>query len=283
MIVLEGEPHAVGADTESAALDERALRRIFEQHGVGVVDVRVDLVTAPEPGQTIEAAIRPRDCQVIHLVRGALADAEADQLVVGPEGSVEQHEVGVAEPVEHRRVEAATAGDEGTGGPARAVRDHEANGVPRRVSGGKLRWAGRHHEALDPEAGVAAVAIAERNPGAGRHGCDLDLRKGAGDRKYSRVGLEHLQHRRRGAELKVPGLSQQHDSNRVIELRIGEDDAFDRHVARTFGHRRWKSAQLLANVGRGVQEEPPTTVGAHRRGRLCSGDGSTRLTASHPA
>jgi hypothetical protein len=76
--------------------------------------------------------------------------------------------------------------------------------------------------------------------------------------------LQSLSDRSGGAELQTPTLPQQHDAERMVELRIRHHNAFHRNVAdpprlmgRELGH-------LPMHVGRGIEEEPPLAVGANR-------------------
>ena len=123
------------------------------------VYTRCRLGSAPQPGQ---AAVGPRDRQVVHLPRGALADAEADQLVVGPERAVEQHQVG------GRRGGASSAssrppqpGTKAHVPPVRSSRTTSPTVWPGRSSRANRGGPAGTGKAGDPEPARRAVAVAE--------------------------------------------------------------------------------------------------------------------------
>jgi hypothetical protein len=61
----------------------------------------------------------------------------------------------------------------------------------------------------------------------------------------------------------MPRFTQQHDAERVIDLRIGQQHAFDRHVANrkiAIARIGKQKSKLIANVWRSVEEEPAPPV-----------------------
>ncbi len=88
---------------------------------------------------------------MVHLARRALADAEPDQLVVGPERPVEQHEIRAAQPGEQGVVEIAAAGNERAGATGPLVLEQEAHRVRRPLLAGEPRRARGHGEARHPK------------------------------------------------------------------------------------------------------------------------------------
>jgi hypothetical protein len=62
--------------------------------------------------------------------------------------------------------------------------------------------------------------------------------------------------------------AKEHDTERMVQLRIGEGHTLHRCAAETGLKRAGKTGQLLANIGGGVQQEPPLPVGADRSRRL---------------
>ena len=92
---------------------------------------------------------------MIHLTRRALADAQSDQLVVGPERPIEQYEVRAAQAGEQGVVQVAAAGDEGAGAAGMLVLNQEPHRVGRALFAGEPRRARGHREAGHPKpAGV---------------------------------------------------------------------------------------------------------------------------------
>src|SRR5690348_17370431 len=69
----------------------------------------------------------------------------------------------------------------------------------------------------------------------------------------------------------------------MVELGVGEHDALHRYVARLRGARGRKRRDLLAHVGRRVQKEPASSIGAHCDGRLRTGVRTLRRLASGAA
>ena len=103
----------------------------------------------------------------------------------------------------------------------------------------------------------------ERQPG------DRDLRKRSRQAKEPGMVLEDGMDRGRRKHRQAIRLAQQHDAERMIGLRVGEHDSFDRdltNVPSCAG--RWQKRELLADVGRCVQNEPAAPVAADRRRRM---------------
>ncbi len=64
----------------------------------------------------------------------------------------------------------------------------------------------------------------------------------------------------------MSGLAQQHEPERMVDLRVGEQDAFDRDVTnRERSILRPHPPELLADVWRRIQEEPATAVHTNSR------------------
>src|SRR5438270_8441791 len=68
------------------------LRRILEQHGVGVVDVNEDLTLDAEVAEGGDRATLAGHAHMAHALPGFAADAEPDHLVVSPQRAVEEDE-----------------------------------------------------------------------------------------------------------------------------------------------------------------------------------------------
>ena len=78
-------------------------------------------------------------------------------------------------------------------------------------------------------------------------------------------------------------LTQQDYAKRVVQLRVGQDDPFDRDVAVPGGGGRGQSGELRVHVGRGVQQEPAGPVGTDGGRRLASRDGPLGIGPGHTA
>jgi hypothetical protein len=47
----------------------------------------------------------------------------------------------------------------------------------------------------------------------------------------------------------MASLPQEHDSQRVVQLRVRDDDAFDRHMANAWWNGTRKAVQLFMDIG----------------------------------
>jgi hypothetical protein len=92
--MLHCEGHAVEANLYPGTFDDGTLGGILDQHRIGVIDMGVDLQGTIEFRQSAQTAIAPRDRQVIHFVGSPFANAQRDQLIIGPEGPIEKQEIG---------------------------------------------------------------------------------------------------------------------------------------------------------------------------------------------
>jgi hypothetical protein len=46
----------------------------------------------------------------------------------------------------------------------------------------------------------------------------------------------------------MASLPQEHDSERVVQLGVRDDDAFDGHMANAWWNRAWKAVQLFMDI-----------------------------------
>ena len=243
------ETHAVGADRSPRALDLGPLGRVLDQHRVGVVDVGVDPLRRRQRGQTLQTAARPRDRQMIHLPRGAVADAER--------GSARRRSRRCRRTAPGRSGQPSRAAHH-PGRRSRARRRTIRRWLRRACSSptvwpgcsprGEARRTGRApRKAVDARTRWAAVAVARaarlvRAPAS----VTSHLGERLGDREQSRVVLQNLgtaRWRRAGG----PGLPQQHDAQRVVQLGVGQDHALDRARGGSRGGRTGETGQ----AGRG--------------------------------
>ena len=103
--------------------------------------------------QRLERPARARQRHVPHVPRAARRDAEAGELVVAPEGPVDEHEIAGGEPGEHAVVEAGEAGDVGDHAAADAIAEDEPARLELHVRAAEVaRRVPAHVERLDGEA-----------------------------------------------------------------------------------------------------------------------------------
>ena len=192
-------------------------------------------------------------------------DAEPRELVVAPERAVDEHEVAGGEAGEHVVVQPGEPGHVGDDAAGRAVAEDEparlsSSRVARRVAADANGSTTR----LDPSSGSgrpgssvrpldAAVALAaSRSTGYPSRQRALDARR-----------AEDAHRRRRLAQQQQPG--------RVVDLGVGQQHAGDRRRADAVDARGVERLELLAQVGRGVDEKPRPVVPADRERRLRAG------------
>jgi predicted metal-dependent hydrolase len=62
----------------------------------------------------------------------------------------------------------------------------------------------------------------------------------------------------------MPGLSNKGDAEGMIQLGVGDHDSLERNVAHGGRSRAVEASELLADIGRRIQQEPVMAVGADR-------------------
>src|SRR5215212_5300606 len=82
--------------------------------------------------------------------------------------------------------------------------------------------------------------------------------------------------------LEVTGLSQQQQTEGVIELGVGEQHGLQRRVPDPAWVQGREGLDLSANVGGSVEQEPSPVVGAHRDRRLGARTAGPRAVAQGP-
>jgi hypothetical protein len=181
-------------------------------------------------------------------MRTAGRDAESGQLVVAPERPVGEHEIARGEPGEHRLVPSGQSGRVAGDAAAVAVAEHEA-----------ARIVVANRERLDDEAraierpGVPRLERLPVDPAEALEHAQQRLAQRALD-----AGTAEDAHRR-------SGLPQQQQPGRVVDLRVGEQDARNRRRADAGDARGRQRLELLTRVRRGVDEVPGPLVPADRQ------------------
>src|SRR5690349_11091844 len=190
--MLNAKAHAIESHLEAALLDFGSLGRILQQNGIGVVDVGIDGLRSlqrAEPGQAPSVA---RDRQVIHFPSAALADSKRHQLVVTPEGAVEQQKICVLKLSHELGIELPAAGYEchaPTGGLVFDDQSHRMTGFRVRSKSGRVT---RYWKGCDCDPTECSVAVLELTPpmkaGLGHRDCC----ERAGDRQNIRRALQNV-------------------------------------------------------------------------------------------
>ena len=231
-------------------------RRRVEQH-VGVVEVDVQLGARGEFRQPERRACLAAHRNVAHRRRPLRADPEAAQLVLAPEGAVEEDDLGppqmvaqgVRQPGDARRVRHPPAGGQ--------VRQDEAHADARGGAGGPAEIArqvpaGLHQTHFHPRGPFAEQQ--RRVQGELVH---ADLSIPPQGRQQAQMVVQHP-HDRGGRIQRPPrGLAQVQQPQRVVELSVGQDHAAD--GGRADPRLRMQllpSRELLRHIGRGVDQVP---------------------------
>lgn len=230
-ISSQSQVQAIETDGDTRARHDRAFSRILQQQRIRVVDVGVDAMAARECGEPFETAAAAGDRQMIQFARGPVADAQGDQFVVRPKRAVEEHRVRPCQACEERGIEIAASGDEGAGRAACLFPKHESHRMSHigasRESGGTC-W---HRKRLHRKAARGAVTVAKG------HGCAQgkighgNLTEGPCHRQQAGIAVEYGSDCSCRVYRKVPGLAQQDNAERVIDLCVGHQDAFDRYMS----------------------------------------------------
>jgi len=213
---------------------------------------------------------------VSHALAGLGAEAGGDQLVVAPHRAVEEHQRGAVQPRFQLVIDLGAGGEEIEMLARGLVADAKAERVAGPVIAAGMRFALQIPRALagdgegqDLDAGGRAV---------GQFGLEglVDLDWHAGDVLFTQyiknaVGLQDRQHFWVRIDRKGRALAHRQEACHGVDFAIGEDHARDRRVAqRAFpGVKLRRADQLLAQVGRGIDQEPVGAIGAE-------GDGSLR-------
>ena len=256
---------------------------VLDQHGVGVVDVRVDPVPARQPRQPGQAAVRSRHRQVVHLPRRALADPQLDQLVVGPERPVEQHQVGRGQPASSASSSPPQPGTKAQVPAGPLVPEDEPDRVARPLLAGETRRPGRHREARRPR---ARSRCRRGSTAGGRSGTSSVTPTSAKARVTARI-RESSSITRRTAS--VASTWSCRASRSSTTPSVWSSSASVKTIPSTgtwrypLGARRGASrSELGVDVGRRVEQEPARAVRADGGGRLAARDGALGIGAGHP-
>ena len=199
-----------------------------------------------------------------HVARRAVRDAQSREVVVVPERAVDEHDVARGEPGDHVVVEPGEPGNVGDG--ASAVAEHEPGLVT------------AHSRTARPPGSTPRAAI--RGPGAA---CPLDSAEALAACASTGLPQRTLDARAAVDADRRRRLAHQQQAGRVVDLRVGQQHARDRRRADAV-HARVEHLELLAQVRRGVDEEPRPVVPADRERRLGPRPALTRARGlAHPA
>src|SRR5919206_378507 len=112
----------------------------------------------------------------------------------------------------------------------------------------KSRRVARYWKRCDRDPAECSVAVPELTPPVKPGFAHRNFRERAGDRQNIGVTRQNGSDGSGCVQLKRPGLSEQHQAKRVVELGIGGDNAFYRNVPDTCGQGSWKASQLLPHI-----------------------------------
>ena len=218
-----------------------------------------------KPRKRLERPAGARERQVSHVPRAARRDAESGELVVAPEGPVDEHDVARGEPGEHAIVQTGKAGGVGHDAAIRAVAEDEParlklHARPVQVA----RCVAADLERLDLEARPF-----ERHRPLRFECLPLGPAVALQDLQYG-IPAASARARRLRRRIRAPAcrLAQEQEPRRVVDLRVGQEHARDRRRADAVDLPGCERLKLLARVRRGVDEKPRPLAAADRQRRL---------------
>src|SRR5260370_39302907 len=90
-----------------------ALWAVWIKDRIRIVDMQKNLARATKASEFVQAALRGRERDVSHLARGVSAALHLNQLIITPEGAVEEHKIGGVEALEQSIVNLWDCGHKG--------------------------------------------------------------------------------------------------------------------------------------------------------------------------
>ena len=239
--------------------------RGFVEDGIGVVDVEEDFAAAGVGGELREKAIRTGKRDVANLRRGFFAAAGLLQFVVGPEGAVDQNDIGGSGDLRPFR---ATAGER------RSDEDFFAGLFEEQTDGGFV-GRGAAAKIFTGKVGIGAVewnGVVEKgrsvtgifrematDASTGREHLPLDRRIGAfEDSEDTAFVLEEALDGGSGKNEKILELTQMKQTHDGIHIGGKKKNSRDRRVSGKVGiGREFRAANdLRAKIGRSANEKP---------------------------
>ena len=218
-----------------------------------------------------------------HVGGGLAAQALPDQLVVVEGGAVDEQGVGARARLAQRLQVGDPRGvhDDAAGAPVvEAVPDDAAllrapDVEARRLPGGQVdRGVGE----------VVGQRVLHPDPHPDHRHRAVRLER----RQEARAVAQHGLGRGGGVHGHPGTLAQDQQAERVVDLGVGEQDRLDRRAAAVARVQVGARRELLADVGRGVDEEPALAVGRHRdrrlgaRGRPAGAGGAAAVAGAVP-
>ena len=216
-------------------------------------------------GKPFEGPARTGDRHVAHPAARLVAEAARDHLVVGEEGAVEE------EGVRTRDTLVQVVGDAGAAGridePSSAGLDRDADRPLADGVGLDLalfepkRNLSRDGEELEGEARQRLERLVEADGAARNDVVAHDVE--------NPVRADRVERGARAPDRERLALAQGEQSRRVVDVGVGEQRGGDRRTpALAFRLHRGRRQDLLAQVDRGVEQQPALAVGADREARL---------------
>ena len=130
---------------------------------------------------------------------------------------------------------------------------------------GGISW---HREGRHLDSGAGAVPVPELDGLLEREPSNPDFSECGRHRQQAGIlGEDRLDGFSR-IQLKAASFTEQRESHGVVELGVGGDDSFHRRMPHAGWHLAVEMPELLAHVGRGVQQKPAFAICADRGGRL---------------
>ena len=199
------------------------------------------------------------------------------QLVVGKECAVEEHQIDTGKASLEYGIDSRTGRDIAEPPPAPGLDDRDADGVAfhraQMGPGGLIleveRDLARDREGFDGQSqGLAVIfegqATASWSIAVERQGHAID--NIGGKNIEDAVGSQRRVNARGGVEIKRLALAQCQQSGHRVDIAVREHDRADRRVtfwAIPTGLQFWRRKDLLAKIGRGIENHPVRAISAH--------------------
>ena len=213
-------------------------------------------------------SFRARHGDMAHAGTGLVREALGDHFVIRVERAVEEDQRGALQAPAKVGVDGGAARNVVEGRASGGVADFQADAVAlARAEGGAStlevqRHLARHRIWLDDQPACHLDGLAERQ-GDARYGLGAQHVEDA-------VGRQCVEHALRGVKGEDHALAQAQEAGHVIDIAVGQHHGGDRARAQAaIGARRQlrRGGELLAQVGRGVEQHPALPVPGSRPAR----------------
>src|SRR5450432_681900 len=258
----QGQLHSVDGDLDAGRCERLPFRALVAQDRVGVVDVDQN-PAARLARQKCQAPLGAPHRPVRHVFRAPRAEAGDHQLVGGPEGAVEEEDIGPRKRLRDAVRRTGNAGKIGQPPAGTRVANQKADVVLRRARANPLqvqRRLSRRRDRGQVQARLAERQLAiegQRRPG---HLAGEPLQRAIENVAGRETGAHRLG-RVNGQRMRF---AQREQPQAMVEIAVRQHQAGDRGMARRPRRQRRAGLNLRPDLRRDVDQEPGRAVGADR-------------------